>query len=813
MKSYLKFNVKTLILILLCSFFFHTVYAQDYYQMPIASGFNVDIIANGVGLASQSTTAGLDDSDYTLISRDYQTTSTSSPLSYGLPTNGLINSVVVGTPGLSYQLASYNVNNALKLVNTNSSGILTFVSPVKAKALYMLATSGSGVCTVAISVNFTDGTSQDFVDVNISDWYYGSGHAIWGIGRINRSNNVLENGNGTNPRLYQFRLDLAESNYTKLIKDVRITKTSIDGVPNVFAFSADLYNACTAPQDIIANVEFDSAEISWQASSALPSNGYDYYLSATDEAPTATTTPTGHTLTTSISLNSLIIGKNYNIWIRSNCGTGSTGFWKKKSFTTAQIKATYTEDEISTELNAYVTTFSSTSCPGTLSVSVPPGYTIKNTAVAYNMATAGNAWISDQRSLLACITNNTAETAITTGSGASSGTYSYNRTDIPIANGLTGTVVFELRAWRIYGGSGCSSSYNYVVNGTWEITLTLEPLKIQEIAVDETLTAGLTYGDAEVAITGLASASSSLPVSYSVLSGPVTYNATDQRLNITGAGEVKLKAEQAGNNEYAATSKEITFNIAKADQNISWATPSAIQYGTKLSAAQLNATVIGVTGGSATGTLSYSPVAGTLLDVGTHTLSVTAAATSNYKEATKTVELTVINTLPVTLVSFTAKIEGNYPKLEWQTTSENNNKEFVIYRSGDDQSFTPLGTVIGAGDSENKKNYFYYDKNPLADNNYYRLVQVNHNGESTELGIKLVAFNIEPSVHLYPNPATAIMKLSGEIFGSYDLFDMRGQKMKSGDVEELKLGINVSYLPAGQYYISLKNRILKFLKQ
>ncbi len=64
-------------------------------------------------------------------------------------------------------------------------------------------------------------------------------------------------------------------------------------------------------------------------------------------------------------------------------------------------------------------------------------------------------------------------------------------------------------------------------------------------------------------------------------------------------------------------------------------------YGAALGGTQLNATVAGVPGGTAPGTLTYSPAAGTLLSPGSNSLMVTAAATPNYNSATKTVTILV----------------------------------------------------------------------------------------------------------------------------------------------------------------------------
>src|SRR5205085_866868 len=81
---------------------------------------------------------------------------------------------------------------------------------------------------------------------------------------------------------------------------------------------------------------------------------------------------------------------------------------------------------------------------------------------------------------------------------------------------------------------------------------------------------------------------------------------------------------------------------------ITWANPAGITYGTALGATQLNATAAGVANGSAPGALSYSPAAGTVLGAGDHqALTVSAAATSNYNAAGKTVYIDVARATPV----------------------------------------------------------------------------------------------------------------------------------------------------------------------
>ncbi len=90
---------------------------------------------------------------------------------------------------------------------------------------------------------------------------------------------------------------------------------------------------------------------------------------------------------------------------------------------------------------------------------------------------------------------------------------------------------------------------------------------------------------------------------------------------------------------------------------IFWSNPSNITYGTALSSTQLNATA------SVNGTFNYDPPSGTVLSIGTHTLSIifTPTDTANYTTATKNVSTNVTPaTLPI--AQFTANTTtGNAP--------------------------------------------------------------------------------------------------------------------------------------------------------
>jgi len=334
---------------------FCKISAQTYQTLNVTSGYNADLIANGSGTASSSTTQSVDSptNGYVFMSTDFMNGAGAMPTS-GLPSSGLINSA--STTNLSFQLAPYGVNNSLRLVNANDSGVLNFASTPKASKLFMLATTGSGSSIASVVVNFTDGSNQTFTNQSVKDWYGGTGFAIKGIGRASRVTDAIEN-NANDPRLYEIGLSISSANQTKSISSVSVTKTSSTAsFLCVFGFSYQAANTCIAPDAISAsNLTPNSATVSWTAVSGVSS--YELYRSTSTVAPAGSATPTDTGITTvSKNITGLSSSTSYNVWVRSNCGAGSVSDWSlvKASFTTpcASVNAPYTENFNSTASGA-----------------------------------------------------------------------------------------------------------------------------------------------------------------------------------------------------------------------------------------------------------------------------------------------------------------------------------------------------------------------------------------------------------------------------------------------------------------------------
>ena len=130
------------------------------------------------------------------------------------------------------------------------------------------------------------------------------------------------------------------------------------------------------------------------------------------------------------------------------------------------------------------------------------------------------------------------------------------------------------------------------------------------------------------------------------------------------SGTHTITATYADTNYALSTSNAQTVTVG-GTPTVTWAAPAAITYGTALSATQLDAT------SSIPGTFTYTPAAGTVLNVGSYTLSVTwkAADYTDYPTAiTQTVPLTV-NPAPATIAFSNLSQEYNETALSPTVTT------------------------------------------------------------------------------------------------------------------------------------------------
>ncbi len=174
--------------------------------------------------------------------------------------------------------------------------------------------------------------------------------------------------------------------------------------------------------------------------------------------------------------------------------------------------------------------------------------------------------------------------------------------------------------------------------------------------------------------------------------------------------------------------------------------------------------------------------------------------------------ITVTGVLPVELTSFSGKLSSNAVALNWQTASELNNEKFVIERSTDRRNYHAIGEVLGQGTTNLQQDYHFMDKYPAAGMNYYRLKQMDWDGQYEYSKVISVEVDSKAShISIVPNPAQSTFRLqfTSETDGeaTVTIHDMLGKRLQtqllvlSGNAEDRQ--IDVSQLPSGMYTLSV----------
>jgi|GEM_PF-3558582 len=171
-------------------------------------------------------------------------------------------------------------------------------------------------------------------------------------------------------------------------------------------------------------------------------------------------------------------------------------------------------------------------------------------------------------------------------------------------------------------------------------------------------------------------------------------------------------------------------------------------------------------------------------------------------------------TLPVYLLSFDGKrIDREHALLNWKTTNEINSKGFEVERAlATTHNFTSRGFVASLRNGGNEKKYQFRDDNNFPGISYYRLKQVDNDGQFNYSEIvEVKGFDFNDSLLLYPNPTRDYLNIhlymDKAVSGTLLITDLAGKTLLS---KQVKLGagdnfnrVSVAGYKAGVYTLKL----------
>lgn len=168
--------------------------------------------------------------------------------------------------------------------------------------------------------------------------------------------------------------------------------------------------------------------------------------------------------------------------------------------------------------------------------------------------------------------------------------------------------------------------------------------------------------------------------------------------------------------------------------------------------------------------------------------------------------------LPVEMIDFQVVKKGSGAMLNWATQSETNNRGFDIEAKGADGQFRKIGFQAGNGTTHELSQYQFGVSNLAAGMHYFRLKQIDMNGEFTYSPIRSLWISDGPQVKVFPNPSTDLVHfetfLNKESQLGLEVSNIAGQVIHQISEDRFAKGhfkwsMNVASLPAGVYFYRL----------
>jgi len=313
-----------------------------------------------------------------------------------------------------------------------------------------------------------------------------------------------------------------------------------------------------------------------------------------------------------------------------------------------------------------------------------------------------------------------------------------------------------------------------------------------------------TAGSASVSVSTWASASNNTPWAGPSDGGAIAAVTNMYTSNITPAGDgsVQVVVDRWWDMYTwgAAATANVTFSY-RGDENTMQSPDNtgivAVQHwnGTVWndgkSGAQGTNTSTGATGGITAGTV-YTATATGLTEFSPYILGSLTAP------------------LPVEFLSFDALCSNGNVLLKWSTASEFNSSHFIAERSADGNNFSSIGTVPASGNSSTVKNYSFTDNDPLPGAAFYRITEVDLNGNTQSTNPAVVASCSGDNIFVYSSDGGIYVNILASAEGKYriELYNVLGQSIAK-ELRGVKKGDNIIKLlpePAsGMYFVTVKN--------
>lgn len=176
-------------------------------------------------------------------------------------------------------------------------------------------------------------------------------------------------------------------------------------------------------------------------------------------------------------------------------------------------------------------------------------------------------------------------------------------------------------------------------------------------------------------------------------------------------------------------------------------------------------------------------------------------------------------TLPIELLSFTATEADSDVNLNWITATEQHNERFELERSQNGLDWITIHEQAGAGNSAVPSYYAYTDENVPSGILYYRLRQIDFNGDFSYSPIVSVRSHEETDQpFVYPNPSIGMVQvkaMSGDL-KNLVLMDVFGKIIMDQSqfviTADGQIRFTIEHLSKGMYFLKSDKQSLAIIR-
>lgn len=204
--------------------------AQTYLPVSI-TGYNSDLFAETAPNSLSTTSMSTDLTDHVMYTAGF---AAGAGIAAGVVNNGTI---VSGTR--TYQIAPYNQMNAVYVDVGATQSITLFTTGTYSK-ISLMGFSAEGNSSLNIKLNFTDGSTTNYGNHTLSDWFNGANAVYCCFSRCIRTAAAPYNIDGlpSNPRFYPIDISLSCNDQKKNLQTIIIQNMSgTTGFTNAFVLA------------------------------------------------------------------------------------------------------------------------------------------------------------------------------------------------------------------------------------------------------------------------------------------------------------------------------------------------------------------------------------------------------------------------------------------------------------------------------------------------------------------------------------------------------------------------------------------------